>query len=82
MILDTVMPQISIAIIEDDQGNEKLALEINTASVRVTAYLADKDNYRQAADKIAEGIRRMGAELKTPLITSVKGLPDGLRKKP
>lgn len=82
--LDMVVPQIALGIMSNDQGDEHMVMEVNTASMTCSFYLCSKDNYRQVADTIAENIRRMGAEMKAPkskLITSVKELPDGLRKR-
>lgn len=86
-INDMAMPQISIGVMEIDLGDgqvtDQMMLEIQTASTSYTCALATRDNYRQVADKLAEGIRRAGADMKAPrtkLITSVRELPDGIRR--
>lgn len=79
---DVFMPQWALGITEMADGMEMMVLEVSTASVQITVALATKENYRQVADKLSEGIRRLGAEMKTPLITNVKELPDALRNRP
>lgn len=84
--VDLMLPGFALGVMEI-QIDEKsvmdvMTIEITTGSVQFTARIADRSNYRQVADKLAEGIRRMGAEMQGPhvkLIT-VKELPDGLRK--
>jgi hypothetical protein len=78
--IDVGMPEYSIGIM-DIGGREIMLLEITTAGTRNQYVLATKENYRQVADKLAEGIRRMGAEMKSTLITPVKEIPDGLKKR-
>lgn len=84
---DIFMPQFALGVIETEMEDgtivDHMVIEVHTASVQFTAALATKDNYRQVADKLAENIRRVGAEMRGPhkkLITNVKELPDGLRK--
>lgn len=80
---DVYMPEIGIGVMATDDGREVMTLEFTTAGTEFRAVIATKENYRQVADKIAEGIRRAGAEMKipSPLITNVKDIPDGLRKR-
>lgn len=81
--LDIVMPEVAIGVLEREDGTEVMTIEFTTASTSYTAVLAFKDNYRQVADKISEGIRRAGAEMKAPkskLVTNIKEIPDALRK--
>lgn len=86
-VQDIFMPEYAIGVGEIDLGDGKvmdvMVLEITTASTQMTVRLADADNYRKVADTLAENIRRAGATMRgphTPLITNLKGLPDGLRK--
>jgi hypothetical protein len=78
--VDVGVPEYSIGVM-DVGGREIMILEISTAGTRNQYVLATKENYREVADKLAEGIRRMGAEMKSVLITPVKEIPDGLKKK-
>jgi|HubBroStandDraft_1064217.scaffolds.fasta_scaffold351476_2 hypothetical protein len=80
---DMFMPQVSLAIMDMGDGQEVMCCEIATACTQYQFVLATKENYRQVADKLAENIRRVGAEMNTPsrLITNVRELPDGLRQK-
>lgn len=84
---DIVTPALALGVLEvqleNDQVMDVMTIEFTTASTSYTCRIADKGNYRQVADKLAEGIRRLGAEMREPhvkLITNVKGLPDGIRK--
>lgn len=78
---DIYAPEFALASVALDDGSEVMVLEVHTAAIQATFMLATRENYRQVADRLAEGIRRMGAELKGPsLITNVKELPDGLRQ--
>ena len=84
---DIFMPEYAIGVGEidlpDGQVTDVMLLEITTASTQMTVRLADADNYRKAADTLAENIRRAGASMRGPhqkLITNVRSLPDGLRK--
>lgn len=85
--MDMIMPQFAVGIMEMNVGDEiieVMCLEISTASTQYQCAIATKENYVAVADKLAEGIRRAGAEMKGPrtrLVTNVRELPDGLRRK-
>lgn len=81
--VDVAVPEFALGVMADPQGIEHIMLDISTAATRYQVVIADASNYKAVAAKLNEGIRRVGAELKSGngLIT-VKEMPDGLRRRP
>lgn len=81
---DVARPEWALEVMDMKDGQQYICLDISTAATQYKVVLADKSNYKQVANKLAESIRRLGAEIYGPGagLLKVRNLPDGLRKPP